>query len=41
MCSWTLRVSLPEPVTKNVRIHEYMVEEEGAITFLISDIRGI
>ena len=34
-------MSLPEPVTKNGRVHEYMVEEKGAITFLMSDILGV
>ena len=32
MSSWTLKVSLPGPMTKDVRVHRYMVEEEGAIT---------
>ena len=31
MFSWTLKVSLHEPMTKNVGVHGYSIEEEGAI----------
>ena len=31
MSSWTLKVSLPGPMAKNVRVHGYSIEEEGAI----------
>ena len=33
MCSWTPRVSLPEPMTKNMRVHGYSIEDEVAIAF--------